>query len=209
MIGADDLPERHPKRHQRLVVEFQLPGADGVSEIRLEVDLAAAQLLQAQASVKQAEATLADAKLQLTYTKVTSPIQGRVSRQGAGESAHRIAEKQVTGFLGHGVFDPRTVLKPADFLEGVRDAAGQPRELNGRRISQVLALTRYGGLDHAREEHAYRAENGEAQADEYDRAAALAAATGVDLSLDDAQLGAELVVGGFGLLGGLTALVVG
>jgi RND family efflux transporter MFP subunit len=69
----------------------QAAQTDAVS--RQQVDLAAAQLLQAEAAVKQAEATLADAKLQLTYTKVTSPIQGRVSRRlvdpgnlvGAGE----------------------------------------------------------------------------------------------------------------------------
>ncbi len=58
-----------------------------------QVDLAAAQLLQAQAAVKQAQASVADAELQLTYTQVTSPIKGRVSRRlvdvgnlvGAGE----------------------------------------------------------------------------------------------------------------------------
>jgi RND family efflux transporter MFP subunit len=64
---------------------------DAVSQ--QQVDLAAAQLLQAEASVKQAQAALADAELQLTYTRVTTPIAGRVSRRlvdpgnlvGAGE----------------------------------------------------------------------------------------------------------------------------
>ncbi len=64
---------------------------DAVS--KQQVDTYRAQYQVAKAAVKQAEAALAEAKLRLDYTRVTSPIRGRVNRSlvdtgnlvGAGE----------------------------------------------------------------------------------------------------------------------------
>lgn len=63
------------KRFDRLNQALQ---QNAVSQI--ETEIAAAELSQAAAGVKQAEAKLENAQLDLSYTKVTSPLSGRMSR---------------------------------------------------------------------------------------------------------------------------------
>lgn len=70
--AAEELAQ---KRNDRLTQAFK---QNAVSEI--ETEIAAAELSQAAAGVKQAEAKLENAQLDLSYTKVTAPVTGRVSR---------------------------------------------------------------------------------------------------------------------------------
>ncbi|SHJ64680.1 RND family efflux transporter, MFP subunit [Rubritalea squalenifaciens DSM 18772] len=68
------------KRYDRLAQALK---QNAVSQI--ETEIAAAELSQAAAGVKQAEAKLENAKLDLSYTKVISPISGRTSRASVSE----------------------------------------------------------------------------------------------------------------------------
>lgn len=63
------------KRFKRIDDAFKKNVATG-----LDADIAEGEFLQAKAVVRQAEAKLADAKLQFSYTTITSPVKGRMSR---------------------------------------------------------------------------------------------------------------------------------
>lgn len=70
-IAGEELAKSRLKRLEEALK------TNAVSEI--EVDIASAELAQAVASVSQAKARLNDAKLDLSYTVVDAPIDGRVS----------------------------------------------------------------------------------------------------------------------------------
>ncbi len=63
------------KRYDRLAIALQKNAT-----AKIDVDIAAAELAQSAAAVQQAEAKLKNNQLNLSYTKITAPLSGRVSR---------------------------------------------------------------------------------------------------------------------------------
>ncbi len=63
----------------------ELIKADGISQ--QEFDDVKASLLVSEANIKVAEASLADAKVMLEYTKITAPISGRISKSFVNEGS--------------------------------------------------------------------------------------------------------------------------
>lgn len=67
---------------KRLARLQQALAKNAVSEI--EVEIASAEFAQASASVEQAQAKLSNAELDLSYTRITAPFDGRISRNLGG-----------------------------------------------------------------------------------------------------------------------------
>ena len=116
--------------------------------------------------------------------------QGRVGREQAEEltqSSDGVAEEHMARLLGVRILDVGALFQRPDLLEGAGDAIGIAGELDGRGISEELALAGDRSLDQVAEEHAHVADHVEGQADQgkgVETSAVIAVVAGAEADVD-------------------------
>jgi membrane fusion protein, multidrug efflux system len=129
-----------PSAQARFERYQRLSATNAVS--RQEFDEAQTQMLQAQADVAAAEAALETARINLEYTKVTAPIDGRIDASNVTEGA-LVTEHQetpLTTIRQLDVINVDLVRSSASFLELNKALASQRLKSNGDFVTVQLLL---------------------------------------------------------------------